>query len=346
MLKKNSLIALLAFITSNLFAQNITGTWQGIMSNENLQINIIQDGNELCGYTSDVVIGDRSSRCKAYFKGVYNKKNHTWIIKGTSFIENYGGHVLMTLKLSQTDPGDYTYLRGAVSQDLFTVEPSNPVYMDYFWIRKVSEKPTEPGNDRNVCFEMPAKKNTPPPPPTPSKPPVSKPQPKKEKENTSPVKPNTNPEKNTDPSIPATTNTNNGKKTNPKEEEKKSTEEIITSKMKERSTNEITTIKVSEPEIELSLYDNGSIDGDTITIFYNGKIIKNKQVLSGEPIKVKLKLDENIKMHEITLFADNLGSIPPNTALIIVNAGSERYELKSRASLDENAVLRFEYVPK
>ncbi|MBK6635388.1 MAG: hypothetical protein IPG38_14745 [Chitinophagaceae bacterium] len=50
--------------------------------------------------------------------------------------------------------------------------------------------------------------------------------------------------------------------------------------------------------------------------------------------------------HEIVLFAHNLGSIPPNTALIVVNAGDQRFELYSSASLTENAVLVFEYKGK
>jgi hypothetical protein len=46
------------------------------------------------------------------------------------------------------------------------------------------------------------------------------------------------------------------------------------------------------------------------------------------------------------MFAENLGSIPPNTALIVVTAGNKRYELRSKASLEENAVLLFEYKTK
>ena len=45
------------------------------------------------------------------------------------------------------------------------------------------------------------------------------------------------------------------------------------------------------------------------------------------------------------MVAENLGSIPPNTALIVVYAGNKRYELFSSASLEENAVLVFEYKP-
>jgi hypothetical protein len=46
------------------------------------------------------------------------------------------------------------------------------------------------------------------------------------------------------------------------------------------------------------------------------------------------------------LFAHNLGSIPPNTATVVVKSGGKRYELRSSASLTENAVLMLDYKPK
>ena len=81
-------------------------------------------------------------------------------------------------------------------------------------------------------------------------------------------------------------------------------------------------------------------------IAYNGRLLVNRQRLSEKPIVINLELDENTTTHEIILYAHNLGSIPPNTALIVVTAGDKRYELHSSASLEENAVLIFEYSPK
>jgi hypothetical protein len=72
----------------------------------------------------------------------------------------------------------------------------------------------------------------------------------------------------------------------------------------------------------------------------------SKQRLSETPIELNIDLDEGKTLHEFTMFAENLGSIPPNTALIVVTAGNKRYELRSKASLEENAVLLFEYKTK
>lgn len=56
-----------------------------------------------------------------------------------------------------------------------------------------------------------------------------------------------------------------------------------------------------------------------------------------------------LNVKNITLYIfdnDNLGTIPPNTATIVVKAGDKRYELHCSASLTENAVLVPEYKPK
>ncbi len=104
-------------------------------------------------------------------------------------------------------------------------------------------------------------------------------------------------------------------------------------------------IPVSVKNITLNIFDNGTIDGDSISIYYNNKLLVSNRRLSEKPITLELMLDDKAPQHEIVLFANNLGSIPPNTALIVVNAGDKRFELYSSASLTENAVLVFEYKP-
>ena len=96
----------------------------------------------------------------------------------------------------------------------------------------------------------------------------------------------------------------------------------------------------------MELYDNGTVDGDSISIFYNNKLLVSNRGLSEKAITVNFMLDEKAPQHEIILFANNLGSIPPNTATVVVKAGEKRYELRSSASLTENAVLVLEYKPK
>ncbi len=81
-----------------------------------------------------------------------------------------------------------------------------------------------------------------------------------------------------------------------------------------------------------------------MSVYFDGKLLVDKQRLSEKAIEVQIELQDN-DIHELTLFAENLGGIPPNTALIVVTAGSKRYELRSSADLKKNAVLLFEYRP-
>ncbi|MEP7254973.1 MAG: DPP IV N-terminal domain-containing protein [Ferruginibacter sp.] len=113
-----------------------------------------------------------------------------------------------------------------------------------------------------------------------------------------------------------------------------------------RKNTVIKRIPVSVRNITLNIFDNGTIDGDSISVYYNNKLLVANRGLTDKAITVDLMLDEKATQHEIVLFAHNLGSIAPNTALIVVTAGTQRFELHSSASLTENAVLVFEYKPK
>jgi hypothetical protein len=50
-------------------------------------------------------------------------------------------------------------------------------------------------------------------------------------------------------------------------------------------------------------------------------------------------LDQSKETNEITMFADNLGSIPPNTALMLVYDGKKRYEVRMTSNLQKNATV-------
>ena len=113
-----------------------------------------------------------------------------------------------------------------------------------------------------------------------------------------------------------------------------------------RKNTVFSRIPVNVKNITLDIFDNGTIDGDSISVYYNNKLLVANRGLTDKAITVQLMLDDKVPQHEIVMFAHNLGSISPNTATIIVKAGNKRYELRSSASLTENAVLVLEYKPK
>jgi hypothetical protein len=96
-------------------------------------------------------------------------------------------------------------------------------------------------------------------------------------------------------------------------------------------------IETEEAEMLIELYDNGEIDGDMVTIYHNNELIVNHAGLSVKPIAMKIKVDKNNPHHELVMVADNLGSIPPNTSLMIITANKKRYEVYISSSEQKNA---------
>jgi hypothetical protein len=97
--------------------------------------------------------------------------------------------------------------------------------------------------------------------------------------------------------------------------------------------------------IEVSFYDNGEIDGDTISVYNNNRLVTSRKGLSAKPVTLKVELNENEPQQDIVMVAENLGSIPPNTALMIVKAGEQRYTLNISSTEQKNAMVRFVYKP-
>jgi hypothetical protein len=87
------------------------------------------------------------------------------------------------------------------------------------------------------------------------------------------------------------------------------------------------------------------VDGDSITVLVNGKVVLSHQKLTGQPVTTYLRIDLNNPFQEIEMIAENLGSIPPNTALLIITAGDKRHRLFLSSTEAKSAVVRFVYDP-
>ena len=101
-------------------------------------------------------------------------------------------------------------------------------------------------------------------------------------------------------------------------------------------------IVVEAGEIRIDLYDNGEIDGDTVSIYHNNVLLKSKARLSLQPITLRIAINPNQPHHELVMVAENLGSIPPNTSLMVVNAGMNRYEVRISSNEQKNAKVVFD----
>ena len=112
---------------------------------------------------------------------------------------------------------------------------------------------------------------------------------------------------------------------------------VVTNQYKERQNAIADEIVVDSDSVQVDFYDNGEIDGDSISIFYNKNLIAFNQILSTRAIHFTIKLDATKDVNEISMFADNLGSIPPNTALMLLYDGKKRYEVRLSSNLQKNA---------
>jgi hypothetical protein len=99
-------------------------------------------------------------------------------------------------------------------------------------------------------------------------------------------------------------------------------------------------IEVTADSLQVDFYDNGEIDGDSISVFFNDQLMGANLRLSTRAIHLNLKLDTTREFNTLSMFANNLGSIPPNTALMMVYDGKKRYEIRLSSSLDKNAAVK------
>jgi hypothetical protein len=118
---------------------------------------------------------------------------------------------------------------------------------------------------------------------------------------------------------------------------------ITLSRIKESAFREIPEIVVDTGKIRLDFYDNGQVDGDSITVRVNNMTVLSHQKLTTDPITTFIRMDSNVTFQEVEMIAENLGSIPPNTALLIITAGKKRYELFMTSSKQKSAKVRFLY---
>ena len=117
----------------------------------------------------------------------------------------------------------------------------------------------------------------------------------------------------------------------------------------ERENRLVKSITTHEENIEIDLWDNGTIDNDTISVYLNNKLVVSNGRLSNTPIVIKIKCSKTENRFELIVVAENLGEIPPNTAMMVINPQSgnkERHEIFVSSNEQRNAKVIINYVPK
>lgn len=104
-------------------------------------------------------------------------------------------------------------------------------------------------------------------------------------------------------------------------------------------------ITTSSKQFSIDLYDNGTIDNDTIIVYDNKKLLVSKKRLSYKAIHLEFTLSDALNEHEIIIVAHNMGTVPPNTALLVLKDGITRQELFITSTNKTNAKIIVSYIP-
>lgn len=111
--------------------------------------------------------------------------------------------------------------------------------------------------------------------------------------------------------------------------------------IEKRSNELIKEFTVDHDSISITLYDNGIVDGDSITLIYNDSILTTHRLLTEKPLTFWIKIKPGSERNELQMYAENLGSIPPNTALMVIYDGTKRYEVNIKSTEKTNGSVSF-----
>lgn len=297
-------VALLVSTVS--FTQDLTGTWEGAspgLGAKYAKLVIIQCGNQYIGYTYDSGPGF----CQAHFIGSFDKESGRLEGKNDGMIRKSIEHTQSryNLKYTRLDNGIHT-LEGSVHPK------SGALRVISFGIgSRVEYKRTSTEVDTTDymrrCLANPALSN---------------------------------PENNDDNIDSLYTQS---PVVNAPASERRIDSAIYATIKTRRQNDTISTIYTSSATIRVSLFDNGQIDGDTVTVLHNNSVVTSRLGVTSNPYKFEITIDPQHPRHEVVLIAHNLGSIPPNTAVVIIEAGDKTYRLTASTDLDKNSVIIFEY---
>jgi hypothetical protein len=114
----------------------------------------------------------------------------------------------------------------------------------------------------------------------------------------------------------------------------------IEEKFAERKKVFTLEIPLSGDSVELRFFDSAEIDGDSISLFLNDRLIFQHIRLLGSAYTIKLAVNELADTNELIMVAENLGSIPPNTSYMVAIVNDKRYEARLESTEGSSAMVR------
>ena len=112
-------------------------------------------------------------------------------------------------------------------------------------------------------------------------------------------------------------------------------------KFSTREKKLVTVIPVTGDSITLRFYDNAVVDGDSIAVFLNDRMVFEHVRLNNKPYTLTLAVDDLPEDNEMVMVAENLGTIPPNTSLMVAIVDGKRFEARLESTENSSALIRF-----
>lgn len=110
--------------------------------------------------------------------------------------------------------------------------------------------------------------------------------------------------------------------------------------LSKRKIETIDELMVASDSIKLTLYDNGEVDGDTVSIILNGNTIVSRQGLTARAYSKTIYLTPDMgDSVQLVMYAENLGALPPNSGLLVVDYDKRRKEIRFSGDLNKNAAI-------
>ena len=326
-------------------AQPITGVWKGKIDRRNVELKIVKNGDSLTG-TSYYYTSANNFRRYA-IKGYFDPTDNSVVWWDDQLIEEKSGNSLLpkrtaTSYISNADfncpGGTKMYLTGKAALKEKPDEEDATVDLQKFitpFFRDewdyVIENYTVGANDPYLIDSIEKLAfNRPVAPPVTEKPDPKRP----EKEVV------VQPKKQIFIPVPAS-------KPSLKNLSKPISEPLTKApltneqKFKTRTRQLVQEIPVTGDSLELRFYDNAEIDGDSIAVFLNDKMLAEHIRLSDTAFIIKLPVATLQPSNDLVMVAENLGSIPPNTSLMIAMVAGKRYEARLASTEGSSALVRF-----
>ncbi len=323
------LLVLFFCVSSGVQGQQVTGVWKGRIGKKKVEVKIIQNGDSLTG--TSYYFDSKTSYRRYTIKGYFDQEENSVVWWDDQLVEERSGLMGAPGKTPQLSVADFNcpggsemYLNGkagpkeepsATSGPVDLTKAAGPAFSDEwdFVIDNYTSGTNDPDIIDSISAIAMAPKRVQPkqgPPPVIA----AAPEPTTTEAIVAPPAPQ-----------PVAS---------------------ITQKFAARKRVFTKEIPVEGTSIELRFYDNAQVDGDSISLFLDGKLLFEHIRLSEQAYTIQLPVADLNEVSELIMVAENLGTIPPNTSFMVALVGDKRYEAKLSSTENSSALIRLKKEPR